>query len=177
MTPSAPDATKHARTGEPPAASGAEPPADAVRAAARDAGLIAGLRDVYAVVDEGLDQRGARCSACGRCCDFARTGHRLYASTAELAMLASVPPPEPVMPGRCPYLRGQACGARDRRTLGCRTYFCDPDLREPGRDAYEAAHRAIRRLHETYGVGYHYMELTAGLAAALTGPDGGEFSR
>ena len=87
--------------------------------------------------------------------------HRLYLSTAELALLTLDPPPLPPSPLRCPYQVDSACRARARRPLGCRLFFCKPP---PPDDAYERLHNTIRRMHGEYAIDYHYVELTAALA-------------
>ena len=77
----------------------------------------------------------------------------------------------PAEAGLCPYQRGSQCGARDRRCLGCRVFFCDPALKERSEELYERAHREIRRLHARAGLPYRYVELTAALAElAAEGP-------
>jgi Fe-S-cluster containining protein len=128
-----------------------------------DAEFLASLRALYAAVDATVAARGWRCKACGACCDFASSNHRLYVSTGELALLTSIPPPHALAPGRCPYQIDGKCSARDIRALGCRLFFCDPAAREAFQRDYETHHRQLRRLHEAAGLPYRYVELTAAL--------------
>jgi Fe-S-cluster containining protein len=104
------------------------------------------------------------CRACGRCCDFASAGHRLYVSTGELALLAGAGPGGgTVAPLRCPFHRDGQCHARTARSLGCRMYFCQAPARQQGEQCYERYHAELRRLHELHRVPYRYLELTEGL--------------
>ena len=54
---------------------------------------ILALVDIYARLAAETADAGATCDGCGRCCDFARAGHRLFVSTGELALLIVRPPP------------------------------------------------------------------------------------
>ena len=134
----------------------------AVAACAADARVFGGLAEIFREVDERVRLAGAECLGCGCCCRFALAGHRLYVSTAELAVLLSVPPARTAGPLECPYQQGPACHARSRRPLGCRTFFCRASEADTA-DLYEAAHAQIRRLHEALGVPYFYRELTAAI--------------
>jgi len=127
--------------------------------------FLAGLRQLYAAVDADLARRSYECKACGACCDFAKTGHRLHLSTGELALLTEQPPPAAGTPSdRCPYQSGSTCTAHSRRALGCRVFFCDPASRDWSRQTYEAYHHHLRRLHEEHRLPYLYLELTAAVA-------------
>ena len=129
------------------------------------------LAAVYARLDAHLAELGAVCWGGGACCRFDIAGHRLYVTTGELAyLLGDAPPPRPVAPGRCPCQIGPRCTARDRRPLGCRVYFCDKSVKVDLEVSYEDYHEQITGLHETAGVSYHYVELTAGLAATANRP-------
>lgn len=141
--------------------------AAAVAGVRRRPQLLDMLAGVYARLEAELAGRPA-CLRCGRCCDFAAFGHRLYVTALELALLARHPWPAgsgeaALAAGRCPYQLNGQCSAHERRTLGCRVFFCQ------GRPAdeqalYERYHAELRALHDSSGVPYSYTELTAGLA-------------
>ena len=140
---------------------------DALRAAVAgcvgDSRAWDGLTAIFREVDERIRRVGAVCLGCGYCCRFALAGHRLYASTIELAALLSGPPARVAGALECPYQQGPACHARERRPLGCRTFFCrTPDAVTA--DLYETAHAQIRHLHTSLGVPYFYVEMTAAIA-------------
>jgi hypothetical protein len=139
--------------------------AEAVAQCARNADLLRELRRIYAAADARVAQRGAVCLGGGACCRFDLCSHRLYVSTAELALLATQAPlrPERSAMKRCAYQLGPRCTARDRRPLGCRTFFCRPPAAEDAGEEYERDHREIRLLHERFNVRYVYVELTTAL--------------
>jgi hypothetical protein len=109
-----------------------------------------------------MEQRNLVCRACGDCCIFEQAEHRLYASTGELTLLTSVPPPQPPAILRCAYQRNSVCSARDRRPLGCRIYFCEDTASLFIKTCYEEYHREIGLLHNRHDVPYRYVEVTEG---------------
>jgi hypothetical protein len=149
-----------------PANSQAEPTsqalARAIAAARQNPALLADAQEILLAAQADIDARNPHCRACGACCDFRTAGHRLYVTTAELALLAQDPPSR-VEPLRCPYLQGHDCTARARRSLGCRVYFCQAASQSPPEDLYEIHHQAFKALHEHFDLPYFYVELTAGL--------------
>ena len=138
--------------------------ARAVSVARRTQGFCEELLRLYERVDSELAAGGARCYGGGACCRFDLMGHRVYASTGELAILTGEPPPErPPTPLRCPYQLGPRCRAHPRRPLGCRVFFCRTGPDDLSSETYERFHRRIRGLHDRFGVPYLYAELTAAL--------------
>jgi Fe-S-cluster containining protein len=114
---------------------------------------------------------GLICGGCGTCCDFAAAGHRLYASTAEIALLLSVGSPPEAPELRCPYQQKGRCVGRTVRPLGCRMYFCNED--DLAYQAiYERTHERIGELHQREEIPYRYVELTAALGQWRSGPEG-----
>lgn len=162
-----PNDTSPAAVGE--SAGGASPAvlAEAVDRCRACSELSAELVELYRQVDFRVGRTGAVCLGGGACCRFDLADHRLYVSTGELALLTREAPVSPAPPGKCAYQLGPRCIARDRRPLGCRTYFCnrlhDGDLSA----TYEDFHRRLRRLHERLGLPYYYVELTAALASYI----------
>ncbi len=140
---------------------------EAVALCRADAKFTSALCEIYTRADLAVAKRSPDCRACGACCRFDRMGHRLYVSTGELAMLCETPPSQPFRPGRCPYQSGSQCTARRRRPLGCRVFFCGEGPAEWSSELYEKYHAQIRRLHESHGLPYSYVELTAGLREIL----------
>ena len=152
-----------------------QPASDALvglAAAVADSGaraeLLAEVAGLYRRADARIAAVGATCLGGGACCRFDLASHRLYVSTAELAALVQQTPVVwPARPGRCPYQLGPRCMARDRRPLGCRTYFCNTLSSSMLQAIYEQFHELLRSLHERLGAEYHYVELTAGLEQCL----------
>ncbi len=135
--------------------------ADAVRQAQACGPLLGALRALYAELDGEQAHLAPRCRACGDCCDFDRFGHRLYVSTAELALLTRQAPPSPaaLAQGRCPYQTAGQCAAREGRTLGCRVFHCRGEGASIENRRYESRHEQIAALHRTHCIPYLYGDL------------------
>ncbi|NQU74781.1 MAG: YkgJ family cysteine cluster protein [Planctomycetes bacterium] len=133
-----------------------------VRQARASDRVLAELHQLYQRLDQQLATTDWMCKKCGKCCDFINYGHRLYATTAELALLTQSPPPNTAaaQAGRCPYQVNSICTAYDRRTLGCRVFSCNADHAHIESAIYERLHAQIRNLHERHCLPYMYAELT-----------------
>ncbi|MHC5053839.1 MAG: hypothetical protein ACYTKD_03875 [Planctomycetota bacterium] len=128
------------------------------------------LRALYDELDGEIDRLLARhptsqCRECGTCCTFPPGAPVLYATALEHAYLASEPPPMQagLGEGTCPYVEIETsyCMARGRRTLGCRTHFCDDAMpekaaREEAQDLYERALGRLREVSEAHGIRWGY---------------------
>lgn len=115
------------------------------------------VRALYDSVDEEMAADAHLCTRRGLCCDFPRSGLHLYATRLEVNFLLAGTPVVPEVGGSlCPFWRGGLCHARDARPLGCRTYFCDPTLREKGEELYARAHRALISIGEELRIPYEY---------------------
>jgi len=117
------------------------------------------LEAVYASVDEAVKTTGTRCALSGRCCDFPRSGHTLFATALETDRILALngAPPDPEAEGWCPYFRNRLCTLRELRPLGCRVYFCDPEYHGgPMCEVSETAHRALKKVHADLDVPYLY---------------------
>ena len=154
----------------PPACEGLDGLAQAVQLARRTPALLAELEGLYRELDERLAGRPGQCRGCGQCCDFAAYGHRLYVSSAELALLtrAELADPRALGEHRCPYRREGLCTARRERALGCRVFFCQGIATATVNGLYEDFHGRIRQVHRRYCIPYTYAELTASLAQLIT---------
>ncbi len=152
-----------------------------VQCAAANTQLVQKLADLYKDLSSQQDA-AEKCNRCGRCCDFIAYGHRLYVTPIELAYLRGRTPwprerpalrsfsgagseGEPIR--TCPYQIDGQCTAHDRRTLGCRVFFCRADSRHE-QEIYERFHARLRRLHEDHAIEYRYEELTQALQKIKT---------
>ncbi len=128
------------------------------------------LRSLYDELDGKLDlllarHPGSGCRECGRCCTFPPGSPVLYATALEQAYLAVEPPPlDARLPeGACPYfeLDTSFCTGRERRTIACRTHFCDEAspskaAREEAQDLYEWALSVLRGISDAHGLEWGY---------------------
>lgn len=134
--------------------------------ATRDAARRA-LTALYDALDARIAAERPRCELSGRCCDFPRAGHRLFATEFEADAVAAVRDvPTPEREGWCPFYRARRCELRDLRPTGCRVYFCDPTYADAMESIGAWAHAELQRLHERTGIRYRYGEFVDLLDAA-----------
>lgn len=138
------------------------------RRASRDP-LVAGeLEAIYEHVAREVARRGPACWASGRCCNFARAGHRLYVTGLEAAYVECRLVPGSRLAegavaaaracGGCPFQEGNLCGVHAARPLGCRVYFCDRSSFAWQGALTEAALADVRALHDRHALPYRYGE-------------------
>lgn len=138
----------------------------------------AGIDEARAALDLLLDELdaeagdfGATCWISGRCCDFPRAGHRLYATRIEAERFArgvDLAGWDPAS-GLCPAWKDNRCTARAHRPSACRTYFCDPSVRGRMKDLTERTVTRLKWLHERHRFPWDYREWTALLAEIREG--------
>ena len=131
------------------------------RAAARPE-VISAVEAVYAGVGRWIAQQSPVCGKKGDCCRFGTFGHRLYVTALEVCYyLANGKPPLQVVGEVCPHLVGGRCHARNRRPLGCRIYYCDPQAQHWQGPFTEDQLRRLRALHDELSVPYFYADWLA----------------
>jgi hypothetical protein len=126
--------------------------------------LVRELTRLYRELDQEIAARGWHCRACGECCHFARHGHELFCSQVEADWLSG--PDEfarETDDSVCMFFGKVRCTRRDRRTLGCRTYFCGAPAEEMSLLAESFLGR-LKSLHERLGVPWRYDRLSAHLS-------------
>lgn len=133
--------------------------------AARRPEVIEAIFAIYAAVQTEIDARRPRCEMSGRCCHFDTYGHRLYVTTLEFAAFVATTKVAAVAnSGSCPFQHGKLCVAHETRPFGCRIFFCDPTADQWQNEQYERFHADLKKLHQSLGVPYHYVEWRAGLS-------------
>lgn len=132
---------------------------------------FAELEALYAELDEVIARSRVVCLARGICCRFEEAGHELFAGRLELehALARHPDPPEPEAPGRCPYHRNGACTAREGRPLGCRAYFCDPDMTQAFEEEHESFLTRLRDIESRHGIPRTYARFPELLSARTRG--------
>ncbi len=129
------------------------------------------LETAYADLERELGELRPLCRQSSRCCRFKDFDHQLWTTGLELDwLLAGEALPETIPDGVCPYLKNGLCGARGRRMLGCRVFFCDPGYKDAMNPLYERYHARIKEIHRRFGLAYEYRELLAALAARKQEP-------
>jgi Fe-S-cluster containining protein len=136
---------------------------DAVQRAAGRAEVRAAVHRVYDNLAAEISRRRPVCEMSGRCCRFEEYGHRLYVTTMELAAFAydtreTANTMQSWNGVGCPFQSGKLCGVHAIRPFGCRIFFCDPTAGQWQNEQYEHFHATLKRLHESLGVPYFYLE-------------------
>lgn len=143
----------------------------------RDAMRIRQLPDrisgLHHQVERAVAEIGPRCEMSGRCCRFEEYGHRLFVTTAEVAVFASSI--VATAPARthsaspdgvgCRFQVNGMCTAHQIRPIGCRLFFCDSRHEESLQSLYENIHGQLKALHTELGIAYAYVEWRQALAA------------
>ena len=119
------------------------------------------LERLYRQLEAEIERRGWCCRACGECCQFAEHGHELLCSELEAEYLfADAQLPEVITDEVCPFLDEGHCTRRQRRTLACRTYFCEPATGERMTAFTELWTDRLKRLHEHFDIAWNYARLS-----------------
>lgn len=123
--------------------------------------MRAGLLAIYDALADEISAAAPVCELSGRCCRFKEYGHTLFISRseAELLLEQGLPPDAVVDDAGCPFQIGGLCTARERRPLGCRVYFCDPNYAGTGEQLSERYIGQLKRLHAETDTSWEYRPL------------------
>lgn len=131
--------------------------------------LVDGLKRLYDELAVDIAQAGPVCQVSGRCCRFQEYGHTLFVSRAEAEVLFESPPPSAeIDEACCPWQVNGLCTAHDRRPLGCRVYYCDPNYKGVGEQLSERYIRRLKALHDSTASPWEYQPLHAFLREAAS---------
>lgn len=105
------------------------------------------------------------CTGCGDCCNFTEYDHLLFVTGVELIHFAEAMGEGDIKPmenGICPYREDGKCTVYENRFAGCRIFSCrgDADFQSL---LTEKALTKLRSIHQTFAIGYKYVDLAAGL--------------
>lgn len=131
----------------------------ALREAAKRADVVAAMERFYERVEQRITALAPTCWNKGECCRFAQFGHRLYVTALEVVYyLAKGEAAAGIPEGVCPHAHDGKCHARDRRPLGCRLFYCDPNAQQWQGPLSEFFLQELRNMHQELGVDYFYAE-------------------
>ena len=134
-------------------------PVELLTEAGRRPEVISAMELLYADADRQIAEQNATCLNRGQCCEFGTFGHRLYVTALEVVYyLAAGDPPPPITHNACPHAQPGKCTARDRRPLGCRIFYCDPNQQSWQGPLTEKYHARLRALHQELNVPYFYAD-------------------
>jgi hypothetical protein len=119
------------------------------------------LLRLYKDLDQELAESRGRCQQSGNCCRYSEFGHTLFLSKIEAELLFQEPSQQNLPPTAdgCPYQIGGRCTARDRRPLGCRFFFCNPEFQAEMPLLAERWTNRLKRLHEELQEDWDYRPL------------------
>lgn len=138
-----------------------------------DSQLLKRVAEIYKWLDSQISNNSdlaGTCSACGKCCDFAQSGHRLFVTTPEMMYLAASLGAENIKPmttSRCPYNIGGKCTVYEYRFAGCRIFCCKADADFQSRLS-ESALRKFKSICTEFQIPYRYSDLATALNGFVT---------
>lgn len=117
------------------------------------------LVNIYQRLENELMELNPTCRQCGTCCKFSEFDHVLYASNVEVDFITQhVDVPEfDISKNICPFLKNNQCSIRDFRTIGCRTFYCNPNFKEVSHALYEKYYQMVKELSRKYNIQWKYM--------------------
>jgi Fe-S-cluster containining protein len=120
-----------------------------------------GLLAIYDELATEIAKAAPVCELSGRCCRFKEYGHTLFISRPEAELLLEEGLPENAVIDEtgCPFQINGLCTARERRPLGCRVYFCDPNYAGTGEALSETYIARLKKLHEETETAWEYGPL------------------
>jgi len=129
---------------------------------ARRSEVVRAMREFYVEADREIEEQDPSCQNKGECCRFGEFGHRLYVTSLEIVYyLATGNLPPPVTADACPHSIDGKCHARNRRPLGCRVFYCDPNAQHWQGPLSERRLARLRAMHEQLQVPYMYTDWMA----------------
>lgn len=135
----------------------------------------ANLTEFYRDIDAQITARSPRCINRGKCCNFAKYGHRLYVTSIELAHFIDGQKSEwksvSDVADQCPYHIGGVCTAREHRPLGCRVFFCEAESDVWPNEIYESGLERLKRISADHDVDYRYQEWLSALRSVPISAD------
>jgi len=130
--------------------------------------LLKRVAEIYNWLDSQISNNSdlaGMCSACGKCCDFAQLGHRLFVTTPELMYLAANLGAENIKPmttSQCPYNIGGKCTVYEYRFAGCRIFCCKADA-DFQSGLSESALKKFKSIYTEFQIPYRYTDLATAL--------------
>jgi Fe-S-cluster containining protein len=133
-----------------------------------DGRVLERVAEIYGWLDSQIRQdisSAGRCTACGKCCDFETSDHRLFVTTPELMYFSTKLAPQAqkeMTTGRCPYNTEGKCSVYDYRFAGCRIFCCRGDADFQSRLS-ESVLKQFKAICREFKLPYRYCDLPAAL--------------
>ena len=123
--------------------------------------LYESLKNFYLQLEHDFESIPKPCTQCGACCDFETFGHKLYISSLEFAYVSQELEKSAISDLKtCPYLMHKHCHAREKRMLGCRTFFRLHETKDQSQaqDLYEKYLQKIKFLYREHDIPWEYKD-------------------
>lgn len=137
---------------------------DWIKANLENKALIEQVAEIYQDIAGYIESAMPACDSCGKCCNFGRYGHRLYASTMEMLVFfhfsRAITPFGSTEEDKCIYRDKSGCSMYEGRTAGCRIFYCRDFPDELQNEIYEQIMERLKQLHNHCGAVYYYADLT-----------------
>ena len=124
--------------------------------------VIDEIKGIYDRMHAEIARHAPVCQVSGRCCRFRDYDHTLFLSQPELDLLVSEGLPEGAVidDASCPFQIKGLCTAREKRPLGCRVYFCDPNYEMTvGPEIAEQFTNELKEVHQRHELTWDYRPL------------------
>jgi len=137
--------------------------------------LLEKVAEIYNWLDAQIREDNeliGRCDACGKCCDFGRFDHRLFATPPELMYLTAnigTGNVKPMSTNRCPYNIDGKCTVYEYRFTACRIFCCRADADFQSKLS-ESALKKLKTLCTEFQIPYRYTDLAVALNTRNSGP-------
>lgn len=132
---------------------------------------VAEIYDWLALQIRNSGNLAGQCDACGKCCDFAKSDHRLFVTPPEMMYLAANLGRENVKPmttGRCPYNAAGRCTIYKYRFADCRIFYCRGDA-DSQSGLSESALKKLKSVCTEFKIRYRYSDLATALNSLTDG--------
>ena len=135
--------------------------------------LTAKIAEIYNWLDSQIQKKPdlvQKCSACGKCCNFAKFDHHLFVTTPEMMYLAAKLGPEnrkPMTTAICPYNSNGECTIYQHRFAGCRIFHCTA-MADFQSKLTESALKKLKSICTKFKIPYQYSSLPSALKSFIS---------
>jgi len=135
--------------------------------------LTAKVAEIYNRLDSKIQKKPdlvQKCSACGKCCNFAKFDHHLFITTPEMMYLTAKLSPENIKPMTttiCPYNSNGECAIYEHRFAGCRIFHCTANVDFQSK-LTESTLKELKAVCADFKIPYQYSSLPSALKSFIS---------
>lgn len=130
--------------------------------------LTAKVAEIYNWLDSQIQKKPdlvQKCSACGKCCNFAKFDHHLLVTTPEIMYLTAKIGTQNIKPmttAICPYNSNGECTIYQHRFAGCRIFHCTA-MADFQSKLSESALKKLKAICTKFKIPYRYTKIGTAL--------------